>query len=82
MFKLDGRVKGLILTQHSISSYAQIPSEHPPRHSYLSEGKEFKCCISTVGIHTAPIPEWTVREQLVLASAVQRSGDQNWCVRG
>ena len=33
-----------------------------------------------------PIPEWTVREQLILASAVQRSGDQNWygvhCARG
>lgn len=24
------------------------------------------------------VPEWTVREQLVLASAVQRSGDKNW----
>ncbi len=22
--------------------------------------------------------EWTIREQLILASAVQRSGDQNW----
>jgi bromodomain-containing protein 8 len=25
-----------------------------------------------------PVAEWTVREQLILASAVQRSGDQNW----
>ena len=24
------------------------------------------------------IAEWTIREQLILASAVQRSGDQNW----
>lgn len=28
---------------------------------------------------SGPVPEWTVREQLILASAVQRSGDQNWC---
>lgn len=36
----------------------------------------------SAGIHTGPIPEWSVREQLILASAVQRSGDQNWYVRG
>ena len=36
----------------------------------------------SVGIHTGPIPEWSVREQLILASAVQRSGDQNWYARG
>ena len=34
----------------------------------------------SAGVHSGPIPEWTIREQLILASAVQRSGDQNWCV--
>ena len=45
----------------------------------------FEWCESiliSAGIHTGPIPEWSVREQLILASAVQRSGDQNWYVRG
>lgn len=35
-------------------------------------------CVFTMFSVPGPIPEWTVREQLILASAVQRSGDQNW----
>ena len=31
-----------------------------------------------LGVHKEPQFKWTTREQLILASSVQRSGDQNW----
>lgn len=40
-------------------------------HSFV-----FRCI--GAGAYLGPITEWSVSEQLILASAVQRSGDQNW----
>lgn len=33
-----------------------------------------------MAVKTPPCQEWSIREKLCLASAVMRSGDQNWYV--
>jgi hypothetical protein len=37
-------------------------------------------CISGLKLKRVPIDTWSVKEKLCLASAVLRSGDQNWYV--
>jgi bromodomain-containing protein 8 len=45
------------------------------------QGRGFKMASSLKGVsvsQTEELQKWTLREKLILASAVQRSGDQNW----
>ena len=65
--------------------YARVHDVDVGQGTTYENGGQQRCTCSLASVQVkvisfspGPIPEWTVREQLILASAVQRSGDQNW----